>query len=181
MPDTHSDTFYDPDIIFHENGPIDPRFMADAIHALMRAMPLDTSESEPVQQRHLSAALIALAATNPRDPIEVMLAVQAVSAYQAACACWRIGMNLRSPRGESTRHISAAATAARTFDTMLRAMERRQAKPLSVPVGRPPPRAWADDPACTMLDRMAQRIRRDDEIPEQVSEPESRMPLSWSS
>jgi hypothetical protein len=97
MPDSHSDTLYDPDIIFHENGPIDPRFMADAIHALMRAMPLDTAESEPVQHRHMSAALTALAATNPRDPIEVMLAVQAVSAYQAACACWRIGMNLRSP------------------------------------------------------------------------------------
>ena len=180
MPDSHSDTLYDPDIIFHENGPIDPRFMADAIHALMRAMPLDTAESEPVQHRHMSAALTALAATNPRDPIEVMLAVQAVCAYQAACACWRIGMNLRSPRGESTRHISAAATAARTFDTMLRAMERRQAKPLSAPSTRPPLRAWADDPSCTTLDWMAQRIRRDDETPELTPEPDSGTPLSWS-
>jgi hypothetical protein len=165
MPDSQSDAFYNPDTIFHEDGPLNPNFIADAIHALMRAMPLDTAEPGAVQHRHMDAALVALAATNPRDPIEVMLAVQAISAYQAACACWRIGMNLRSPRGDSTRHISAAATAARTFDSMLRAMERRQAKPLSVPVGRPVSKVWADDKAAVSLERMAERIRRDTETP----------------
>ncbi len=162
MPDSHDDTFYDPNAIFHADGPIDPEFMADAIQALMRTLPLDTPEPDATKQRHMQAALTALAATNPRDPIEVMLGVQAISAYQAACACWRIGMNARNPRGDSTRHISAAATAARTFDTMLRAIERRQAKPLAVPVGRPEPKIWLGDKGGERLDRIAERVRGND-------------------
>jgi hypothetical protein len=72
-----------------------------------------------------------------------MLGVQALAAYHAAAACWRLGMNVKHPRGDSTRHFTAATTAARTFDTLLKALERRQAKPL-VPVGeRPAPRHWA--------------------------------------
>ncbi len=109
------DTFYDPLAIFHEDGPLDPMFMADATQALMRAHPLDTPEPQASLRRHMNASLIAMAAAHPRDPIEVLLAVQALSAYHAACACWRIGMNLRHPRGDSTRHLSAAASAARTF------------------------------------------------------------------
>ena len=129
----------------------------------------------------MGAALTALAATNPRDPIEVMLAVQAISAHYAACACWRIGMNLCHPHGDSTRHISAAAIAARTFDAMLRAMERRQAKPLSVPAGRPVPRLWPEDTATTVLDMIADRIRRGDDrkpVPDQPQLPES--PVIWT-
>ncbi len=156
---------YDPEAIFQQDGPLDPCVMLDTIQAMMRALPLDAPEPEAVRQRRMVAALAALAATNPRDPIEVMLAAQAVSAYHAACACWRIGMNLRHPRGDSTRHISAAATAARTFDTMLRAIERRQAKPLSVPVGRPAPRDWSGDGLRLTLEAIVDRIRRHDAAP----------------
>jgi hypothetical protein len=180
MPDSQADSFYDPDAIFNEDGPLDPQFMADAIQTLMRAMPLDTGETEAAQRRRMKSGLTALAATNPRDPIEVMLAVQAICAYQAACACWRIGMNARHPRGDSTRHISAAATAARTFDTMLRAMERRQAKPLSIPVGRPAPRLWPEDKAARTLDWLAERIRQDDEAPVRHPKPNRPLPVSWT-
>jgi hypothetical protein len=162
MPNIQADPEYDPEAIFRQDGPIDPWFMADAIQALMRAHPLDTPESEDAQQRHLQSALIALASTNPRDAIEVMLAVQALCAYQAAIANWRLGMNLCSPSGVSTRHITAAATAARTFDTMLRAMERRQAKPLAVPVGRPAPKVWSRTKAGTTLGSIADRIHPTD-------------------
>jgi hypothetical protein len=169
-PDTQAqpqaDIFYDPQAIFHEDGPLDPMFMADATQALMRAHPLDTpAEPQASLRRHMNASLTAMAATHPRDPIEVLLAVQALSAYHAACACWRIGMNLRHPRGDSTRHLSAAASAARTFDSLLRAMERRQAKPLSVPIGRPAPRVWSTDKASSALDWLAQRVRLYDEAP----------------
>ena len=73
-----------------------------------------------------------------------MLGVQALCAYHAAAACWHQGMNHSYPRGSGLRQFSAAASAARTFDTLLKALERRQAKPLSVPVGRPAPRAWPE-------------------------------------
>ena len=165
MSNPSADIFYDPNAIFHADGPLDPLFMLDAVQTVMQAMPLDTGEPEAAEQRHAHAALTALAATNPREPIEVMLAVQAICAYHAASACWRIGMNLRHPRADSTRHISAAATAARTFDTMLRAIERRQAKPLSVPVGRPAPRIWPKDRFSEILDGLEARISRHDEGP----------------
>lgn len=177
MPDPQPDTNYDPDAVFDAAGPIDPWFMADAIQALMRAHPLDTPEPENAQQRHLQSALTALAATNSRDPIEVMLAVQALSAHQAACVCWRIAMNSKDPGRDRTRHIAAAATAARTCDTMLRAIERRQAKPLGVPLGRPASKVWSKNNAGITLEQIADRIRHIDKgsPADESSEP----PVVW--
>ncbi len=172
-------TNYDPNAIFRVDSPIDHGFMMDAIQTLMRAFPLGTSESAAAVRRRNSAAMIALAAANPRDPIEVMLAVQAISAYHAAAACWRLGMNTKRPHGDSTRHISAAATAARTFDTMLKAIERRQAKALSIPVGRPEPRAWTENTTLMLLDRIADRIVQDDDMLEPAPSPEP-SDLEWS-
>jgi hypothetical protein len=151
-PDPTSSVAYDRAAIFEDISPIDPTFMQEAVRTLMRALPLaDPSEPANFSYRRMNGALVALSALHPRDEIEVMLGVQALSAYHAAAACWRIGMNLRRPHGDSTRHITTAATAARTFDTLLKALERRQAKPLAIPTGRPTPRNWQDvDPATIM-------------------------------
>ena len=155
-------TPYDPAAIFHRDGPIEPTFMAEAIRTLMRAMPLDAREPKPWAHRRMHSAMRALAALHPRDEIEVMLGVQALSAYQAAAACWRIGMNLRQPHGDSTRHITAAASAARTFDSLLRAIERRQAKPLAVPVGRPAPQTWPRPDLAGLAQEWETRCGRDE-------------------
>jgi hypothetical protein len=184
MPDNpdpdKTELIYDPNAIFHDDGPFDPMFIADAIQAVLRALPLEAGECEAASRRHQSFAMTALAATNPRDPIEVMLAVQAVCAFHAACAAWRIGMNMGSPSGSGTRHTNAAATAARTFDTMLRAIERRQAKPVAVPVGRPAPRVWQRPAAPPFLDTLAQRIRLDDETPPPNPIRRPPNPVSWT-
>lgn len=142
----------DQDALLREDGPINPIFMNDAIRTLMRNMPFDPTEVTGWAARRRHAAMIALSALHPRDEIEVMLGIQAISAYQAASACWRIGMNLRQPNGDSTRHITTAASAARTFDSLLRALERRQVKPLAVPAAAEP-RAWPlFDPAGFMVE-----------------------------
>ena len=143
MPDHTAETPpYDRHAIFHDNGPFDPCVMDEAVCTIMRNLPLDADEPRGRANRRMRSVLCSLSALHPRDEPEIMLGVQALCAYHAAAACWRIGMNLRHPHGDSTRHITTAATAARTFDSMLRALERRQAKPLSVPIGRPAPRAW---------------------------------------
>jgi hypothetical protein len=158
-------SFYDRDAIFHDSGPLHPAFMEEAIRSLLRACPLDPTEPERWAYRRMESALNGLAALHPRDEIEVMLGVQAIAAYHAANACWRIGMNLRLPNGDSTRHLSSAASAARTFETMLRALERRQAKPLAVPAGRPPPRVWPDhDPGAT-VQYWETRCRKGEDMP----------------
>lgn len=153
---------YDPDAIFHPNGPFNPSFMREAVRAMFRTLPLDPSEAKGFSDRRMHAALLALSALHPRDEIEVMLGVQAMSAYHAAAACFRIGMNLRTPNGDSTRHITVACSAARTFDSLLRALERRQAKPLAIPIGRPAPRIWDDAPNPTqIIDHLANIVAAD--------------------
>jgi hypothetical protein len=139
----------DPGAIFQPDGPISPTFMREAVRTLLRALPLeDPDEPGLSATRRMFSALTALSTLHPRDQIELMLGVQAMAAYHAAAACWRLGMNLKFPRGDSTRHFTAAATTARTFDTMLRALERRQAKALPLPGERPAPRHWDPvDPA----------------------------------
>jgi hypothetical protein len=107
--------------------------MREAVRTLLRTLPLDDDEPRHAATRRMFAALSALSTLRPRDKIELMLGVQALAAYHAAAALWRLGMNLKHPRGDGTRHFTTAATTARTFDTLLKAIERRQAKPLAPP------------------------------------------------
>jgi hypothetical protein len=176
----HDDDTYDPDALFHQDGPINPLFVNDAVRTLMRAMPLaDRTEPRGWVTRRMYAAMRALTALHPRDEIELMLGVQALCAYQAASALWRVGMNLRYPPGDSTRHVTTAATAARTFDTMVRALERRQAKPLVVPPGRPAPRRWPEQNPAAVVSMIEARCREGEDDPEPVQA--ASPPVVWSS
>lgn len=156
---------YNRDAIFDADGPINPVFMLEAIRTLLRALPIDETEPKAWRNRRMAAALMSLAALHPRDEIEVMLGVQALCAYHAAAACWHLGMNHSYPRGSGLRQFSAAASAARTFDTLLKALERRQAKPLSVPVGRPAPRQWPAPDLAADIGRVEERCRRGETDP----------------
>ena len=139
-----ADPPYDRDALFRPDGPFHPLVMHEAVRTLLRALPLDPEEPAPWHHRRQLTALMGLAALHPRDEIEILLGVQALCAHHAAAVCWHLGMNQARPAGSGLRHFSAAASAARAFDTLLRALERRQAKPLSVPPGRPAPRTWPE-------------------------------------
>jgi hypothetical protein len=108
-----------------------------------------------------------------------MLGVQALCAYQAAAALWRAAMNLRYPAGDSTRHVTTAATAARTFDTMLRALERRQAKPLAVPPGRPAPHPWPEQHPAALISLLEARCREGEDDPD-PAQPATPPPVTWT-
>lgn len=152
----------DPGAIFQPDGPINPSFMREAVRTLLRSLPLDDhGDSDAESTRRMHSALLALSTLRPRDEIEVMLGVQAVSAYHAAAASWRLGMNLKQPRGDSTRHVSTAASAARTFDTLLKALERRQAKALPHPDQRPAPRHWQPARAAEFVAQWEANCRTD--------------------
>ena len=151
--------------------------MREAVRTLFRTLPLDPTEPKPWSDRRMHAALLGLSALHPRDEAEVMLGIQAMAAYHAAMAAWRIGMNLGPLSGANSRHISTACSAARTFDTMLRALERRQAKPLSVPVGRPASQNWDDAPhPSTVVDQAAERCNADADPPQTPPHP----PVVWT-
>ena len=167
---------YDRFALYLVDGPIEPTFMVESVRTMMRALPLDTGEPRPWADRRAFSAFASLAALHPRDEIEVMLGVQAVAAYQAAAIGWYLAMNHHRPHGDSTRHLNGAASAARTFDTMLKALERRQAKPVSVPVGRPPCQVWEKpDPTAFIgvwIRRAGGAYAQDD--------PEDARALAWS-
>ena len=109
MPETIETTTetaspYDRDALFHPNGTFNPSFICEAVRAIMRTLPIDPKEPKAWADRRMNSALLGLSALHPRDEIEVMLGVQAMSAYHAAAACFRIGMNLiGGPNGHSTR------------------------------------------------------------------------------
>lgn len=131
--------------------------MSDALRTLMRAMPIDPAEADLYRERRQYAATVALSTLAPRDEIEVMIGVQAVAAFQAAAACWRLGMNHHLPNGDSVRHISAAATAARAFDTLVKALERRQARSMAAV---DEPKDWSSIDPMGEMKRLADRVRR---------------------
>ena len=177
MPTDEAALPYNRDAIFDADGPINPVFMLEAIRTLLRALPLDETEPKAWRNRRMGTALMGLAALHPRDEIEVMLGVQALCAYHAAAACWHLGMNHHDPRGSGLRQFTAAASAARTFDTLLKALERRQARPLAVPAGRPAPRAWPERDLTAEVARMEDRCRRgEQEAAESEAEPE----VAWT-
>jgi len=164
--------------IFLENGPFAPTFMHEAVRTLMRTLPVDPTEPEAWKDRRMCSTLLALSALHPRDEIEVMLGVQAMSAYHAAAACWRLGMNHHRPNGDSTRHVTAAGSAARTFDAMLKALERRQAKPLTIPVGRPASQTWNEPHPTQAMQPWVERCSRDKDGPEPSTQPEPE--ITWT-
>jgi hypothetical protein len=169
---TAAPPFDKPDPLFDENGPINPLVVIEAVRSVIRAMPHADREPKAWADRRMYAAMSALSSLQPRDEIELMLGVQALCAYHAACALWRVGMNLRQPAGDSTRHITAAANAARTFDSLLKAVERRQAKPLAAPVGRPDPRPWPPQDPAALIDKLATRARADTDDSPGLADPE---------
>jgi hypothetical protein len=146
--------------------------MREAVRTLLRTLPLnDPDEPEFAATRRMFTALSALSTLRPRDEIEVMLGVQALAAYHAGAALWRLGMNIKRPQGDSTRHFTAAATAARTFDTMLKAIERRQARPLPA-AERPAPRQWDPVHPAAFIQAMATACQIDDDAPDEGPDPE---------
>jgi hypothetical protein len=128
----------------------------------MRGIEPDFFDTQAATARRMYAAMRALAALHPRNAPELMLGVQALSAYHAANAAWRRATTHR-PGDDVRRHVTTAASAARAFDSMLRGLERRQAKPLSVPVGRPPPGAWPKVDLEAMQQDWQQRTGLDDD------------------
>jgi hypothetical protein len=167
MPDPAETPQHNPYDIYQPNSPFNPSFMREAVRTLFRSLPIDKAEPKAWADRRMHAALLGLSAFFPRDEIEVMLGVQALCAYHAAAASFRIGMNLHKPNGNSPSHLNAGCSAARTFASTLAALERRQAKPLTRPIGRPDPRTWEDapHPSKIVADLEKQVKSADDEPP----------------
>jgi hypothetical protein len=150
---------YPHDDLFTAQGPIHPTSTLDALRTLIRNLPMETGERELYRDRRKFAAIRAVQALEPRDEIELMLAVQAVTAHFQAAAHWRASMDGELPGTEALRHISAAGAATRVFDSMLRTVERRQARPMAEP---PKCRDWHKIDVSERLDTVAALVYKDE-------------------
>jgi hypothetical protein len=68
---------------------IDPATLANMLHATVAALPVAPDASAEDLDAQRQAALLAVTALCPRDPVEAMLAARIVSAHHAAMECFR--------------------------------------------------------------------------------------------
>jgi hypothetical protein len=150
---------YPHDDLFTAHGPIHPASTFDALRTLIRNLPMEPGERRLYRNRRICAAIRAVQALAPRDETELMLAVDAVTAHFQAAAHWRASTDGALSQAESLRHLSAAAAATRVFDSMLRAIERRQARPMAE---SPKCRDWLGIDVDEKLDAVSALVRADE-------------------
>ncbi len=126
---------YERDALFRPDGPLNPVFILDMLRSLMRALPHDPDEADMFRTNRMYGALCALSGMYPRDEIEMMYGAAALMSFYASAACYRLGMNGALPNGENSRHITTAGSAIRTFDNLIKGLERRQSRPMAIVPG----------------------------------------------
>jgi hypothetical protein len=118
--------------------PIDPAFLDSMIETLAGAWPGGSAED------HRPAARAAVAALQPRDIVEAMLATRMIAAHQATMDGSQRAMQPGVSDTDAVRLRNNAIAAARSFDAALRTLEKRRQAPADAPAkprrqAAPPP------------------------------------------
>jgi hypothetical protein len=111
--------------------PPDPAFLDHLIGTLAGVWPSGGSAED-----RRNAARAALEALQPRDLVEAMLAARMLAAHHASMDGFRRAMQPDISDAEAVRLRNSAIAAARSFDTALRALEKRQSAGLEPAPGR---------------------------------------------
>ena len=103
--------------------------MVDAFNlAIYRQVQNAAWEPAGVEDKTLIFVGTALAAFNPKDEIEGMMAAQAVALHQGAMECLRRAMIPDQPFDFAARHRKDAANLIRTFGEVVESLERKRGK-----------------------------------------------------
>jgi hypothetical protein len=110
-----------------------------ALRAMAFTLPRP-ADDEPATAWHeeVQAALDTLAALDPRNPIEAILAIQMIAANAGAIDACRLAFEPGASETQAHRHRASANALTRTATTALRLLKQQQ----KLPVG--PPRDWGD-------------------------------------
>jgi len=101
--------------------PLDPALLASLIEILAATWPIGTTD-DPT-----AAAHAALAALQPRDLLEAMLAARMIAASHATLDSYRRAMQPDLSNADANRLRNNAVATARSFDAAQRVLEKRQA------------------------------------------------------
>ncbi len=95
-------------------------------------------EPESAWHDEVETALDTISALNPRNPIEVILAVQVIAATAAALDAQRLAFEPGAPEAQAHRHRASAAAMNRAVTTALRLLNQQWKRPVG------PRRDWGD-------------------------------------
>jgi hypothetical protein len=107
--------------------PIDPAILDSMIEALAGAFPGGSVKAQR------EAAHAGMAALEPHDLIETMLATRMIAAHHATMDGYQRAMQPGVSDAEAVRLRNSAIAAARSFDAALRALEKRRQAPTEAP------------------------------------------------
>ena len=113
---------------------LDPATLADMLRATVAALPIDPDASADDLDAQRQAALLAVMALCPRDPMEAMLAARIVSAHHAAMECFRRAARHDIDDNAALRLQGKAISLANLAMRTLRELRKCQAEPAAYPV-----------------------------------------------
>jgi hypothetical protein len=108
---------------------LDPATLAAMVRTTLDALPVSPDASAEDIAAQQQAALHAIAAFAPRDPVEAMLAARATVTHHAIMECFRRAMLPDVEDALAIRLRSNALALSRLFTTTLRELEQMQARP----------------------------------------------------
>ena len=117
---------------------IDPATLANMLHATVAALPVAPDASAEDLDAQRQAALLAVTALCPRDPVEAMLAARIVSAHHAAMECFRRAARHDIDDNSALRLQGKAVSLANLAMRTLRELRKCQAEPPAYPVAELP-------------------------------------------
>ncbi len=112
---------------------LDPATLADMLRATLAALPVTPDSSAEDLDAQRQAALLAVTALCPRDPMEAMLAARIVSAHHAAMECFRRAARHDIDDNAALRLQGKAISLANLSLRMLRELRKCQAEPPAYP------------------------------------------------
>jgi hypothetical protein len=110
-----------------------PSFSQEISRSVIAAIWRQNYEAPHETEVRIAASLTMLEAFHPRDHIECMLAAQGVATHMLIMELHHRAMHEDTPPPIMIKFCSSIAQTSRTFSTLLRDLERRQAKPLPEP------------------------------------------------
>jgi hypothetical protein len=122
---------------------LDPATLATLVRTTLDALPVNPDWSAEDIAARREAALLAIAALGPRDPIEAMLAARAIVTHYAVMECFRRAVQPDIEDVLAMRLRNNAIALSRLFTTTLRELEQMQARPAR-PVQAVPETAASD-------------------------------------
>ena len=124
---------------------LDPATLAALVRTTLDALPVNPDWSADEIAARREAALLAIAALGPRDPIEAMLAARATVTHYAVMECFRRAVQPDIEDAMAMRLRNNAIALSRLFTTTLRELEQIQARPARLIQAVPAPSATDDD------------------------------------